>query len=69
MSENVAGVPQALIEAVEEAASQLDPSDARILRTALEDYLEECEARKRLRDATDPVLDWDEIRPELLDLD
>ena len=69
MSENVTGVPKALIEAVEEAASQLDPNDARILRTALADYLEECEARERLRDSTDPVLDWDEIRPELLDSD
>jgi len=69
VSKNVAGVLNALIEAVEEAASQLDPSDARILRTALEDYLEECEARERLCDATDPVLDWDEIRPELLDSD
>ena len=39
MAENVSGVPKALIEAVEEAAAQLDPSDARILRTALEDYL------------------------------
>ena len=52
-----------------EAASQLNRSDARILRQALEDYLEECEARERLRDPTDPVLDWDEVRRTLLDAD
>ncbi len=69
MAEDLAGVPKALIEAVEEAASQLEPSDARILRTALEDYLEECEVRERLRDSSDPILDWDEVRPELLDSD
>ena len=69
MAENLAGVPKALIAAVEEAASKLEPSDARILRTALEDYLEECEVRERLRDPTDPILDWDEVRLELLDSD
>ena len=69
MAENTARVPRTLIEAVEEAASQLNRSDARILLQALEDYLEECEVRERLRDPSDPVLAWDEVRRELLDAD
>lgn len=67
MTGNAARVPKTLIEAVETAASQLNRSDARILRQALEDYLEECEARERLRDPSDPVLAWDEVRHKLLD--
>ncbi|MCY3861039.1 MAG: hypothetical protein OXG67_03595 [bacterium] len=48
-------------------------SRAHIIRQALERYLEDYDdlemALERLRDPTDPVLDWDQVRHELLDSD
>ena len=44
-----------------------------MIRQAVESYLEDFDdltsALERLRDPTDPVLDWDEVRCELLDTD
>ena len=73
MSQITARVPEALIEALDAAAAQLNRSRAQIVRQALERYLEDYDdlavALERLRDPTDPVLDWDEVRRELLDSD
>ena len=73
MSQITARVPEALIKALDEAAAQLSRSRAQIIRQALERYLEDYDdlvvAVERLRDPTDPVLDWDEVRRELLDSD
>ena len=73
MSQITARVPEALIEALDAAAAQLSRSRAQIVRQALERYLEDYDdlavALERLRDPTDPVLDWDEVRRELLDSD
>ena len=45
----------------------------RSYRDALERYLEDYDdlavALERLRDPSDPVLDWDEVRRDLLDSD
>ena len=44
-----------------------------MVRQAIERYLEDfydlTSAGKRLRDPTDPVLDWERVRSELLDSD
>ncbi len=44
-----------------------------VIRLAVEHYLEDFDdlsaAIDRLRDPTDPVLDWDQFRRELLDTD
>ena len=48
-------------------------SDLRVVRQALEYYLEDLEDLKlgieRLRDPADPILEWDDVRRELLDQD
>ena len=48
-------------------------SRADVIRLAVEHYLEDFDdlsvAIDRLRDPTDPVLDWDQVRRELLDTD
>lgn len=73
MSQITARVPEGIIEALDAAAARLNRSRAQIVRQALERYLEDYDdltvAVERLRDPTDPVLDWDEVRRELLDSD
>ena len=68
-----ASVPAELREALDTAAAELKRSRADIVRQALERYLEDFDdlavAVERLRDPTDPVLDWDQVRHELLGSD
>ena len=56
-----------------DAAATLKRSRAEAIRQALDRYLEDFDdcavAFERLRDSSDPVLDWEEIRRELLDAD
>ena len=71
MSQITARVPDSLVEALDAAAAELKRSRAALVRQALERYLEDFDdlsvAIDRLRDPTDPVLDWDKVRHELLD--
>ena len=73
MSQITARVPDELVEALDTAAEELKRSRADIIRHALERYLEDYDdlevALERLRDPADPVLDWDEVRKELLSSD
>ncbi len=73
MSQITARVPDELVEALDAAAENLKRSRADIIRHALERYLEDYDdldvALERLRDPADPVLDWDEVRQELLSSD
>ena len=73
MSQITARVPAELVEALDAAAAELKRSRADIVRQALERYLEDFDdlavAVERLRDPTDPVLDWDQVRHELLGSD
>lgn len=70
MAQITARVPDALVGALDEAAAQLKRSRADVIRQALERYLEDFDdltiAIERLRDPSDPVLDWDQVRRELL---
>ncbi len=72
MDQITARVPHAMVEALDAAASTLRRSRADVVREALERYLEEFDdlavAVERLRDPGDPVLDWDEVRSDLLRL-
>ena len=65
-----ASVPDELLEALDRAARQLGRSRSDIVRQALESYLDDFDdlavAAERLRDPADPVLDWDQVRHELL---
>lgn len=73
MSQITARVPDELVEALDAAAEDLKRSRADIIRQALERYLEDYDdlevALERLRDPADPVLDWDQVRHELLSSD
>ena len=73
MSQITARVPDELVEALDAAAAELKRSRADIVRQALERYLEDfgdlAVALDRLRDPTDPVLDWEQVRHELLSSD
>ncbi len=71
MSQITARVPDSLVEALDAAAAELKRSRAALVRQALERYLEDYDdlsvAIDRLRDPSDPVLDWDKVKHELLD--
>ena len=73
MAQITARVSDEVAEALDAAAATLKRSRAEVIRQALEIYLEDFDdltvALERLRDPTDPVLDWDEVRRELLDSD
>ena len=70
MTQITARLPDSVVEALDAAASQLRRSRAEIVRQAIERYLEDFDdlsvAIERLRDPNDPVLDWDQVRGELL---
>lgn len=73
MTQITARVPDELVEALDAAAEDLKRSRADIIRQALERYLEDYEdldvALENLRDPADPILDWDQVRHELLSTD
>ena len=73
MAQITARVSDEVAEALDAAAATLHRSRAEVIRQALESYLEDFDdltvALERLRDPSDPVLDWDDVRRELLDSD
>ncbi|MCY4396171.1 MAG: ribbon-helix-helix protein, CopG family [Rhodospirillaceae bacterium] len=68
-----ARLSDSVVEALDRAASQLRRSRAEVVRQAVEHYLEDFDdlsvAVERLRDPTDPVLDWEQVRRDLLNSD
>ena len=73
MSQITARLPDAVIAELDVAASHLNRSRGEVIRQAIEYYLEDFNdlsvVIERLRDLSDPVLDWDQVRRELLDTD
>ena len=73
MTQITARVPDDLVRQIDDAAAQQKRSRAQVVRQALEYYLEDLEdlhlGLERLQDPADPVLDWDDVRRELLDQD
>ena len=73
MNQITAPLPDTLVEALDVAAMHLKRSRAEIVREALERYLEDFDdltiSLERLRDPTDPDLDWNRVKPELLGSD
>ena len=73
MNQITVRVPDTLIEALDAAAMESKRSRTYIVREALEQYLEDFDdlavSLERLRDPTDPILDWDRVKPELLGSD
>ena len=73
MTQITARLPDELVAQIDEAATRLQRSRAQVVRQAIQYYLDDLEALKlgmeRLHDPADPVLDWSEVRRELLDQD
>ena len=73
MTQISARLPEELVVEIDRAAGRLKRSRAEIIRQAIEYYLEDIEdlrlAIERLQDPADPVLDWEEVRGELLAAD
>ena len=70
MTQITAFVPKELARSLDAAAARLGRSRAELVRLALESYLEDFDdlsmALARLRDPSDPALDWDEVRRGML---
>ncbi len=70
MTQITARLPDELVESLDEAARELRKSRADVVRAAVELYLDEYEdlalAVSRMRDPSDPVLDWAEVRRGLV---
>ncbi len=68
-----ARLPDTVVDSLDAVAHRLKRSRAELVRRAVERYLEDFGdlslAVDRLRDPSDPVLDWDQVRRELLDSD
>ena len=68
-----ARLPNTVVSALDTVARRLSRSRAEIVRRAVERYIEDFDdlsvAVERLRDPSDPVLDWDQVRRDLLDTD
>jgi transposase len=73
MSRVSARLPEELLAEVDEAAGRLHRTRAELIRHAVRYYLDDLEdlrlGLERLQDPADPVLDWDEVRSELVDRD
>lgn len=73
MPQVTARLPAELVEAMDRAAGRLQRTRADLIRQAVEYYLDDVEdlhlGLERLHDPSDPILDWDEVRRELLDQD
>lgn len=70
MPQITARMPDSLVAELDATAKRLNRSRAEVLRQATEAYLDDHEdlriATQRLQDPTDPVLDWDEVRRDLV---
>lgn len=70
MSQITARLPDELVKSLDIAAAQLRRTRAEIVRQAVEYYLEDFEDISRaievLRDPADPVLDWEQVKRDLL---
>ena len=73
MTQVTARLPDDLVKGIDDAARSLNRSRAEIIRQAIEYYLADVDdlrlALERLKDPADPVLNWDEVRRDLLAAD
>jgi RHH-type rel operon transcriptional repressor/antitoxin RelB len=70
MTQVTARLPDTLVQEMDAAAERLSHSRAQFVRKAIEYYLEDLEdlrlGLERLQDPGDPVLEWEDVRRELL---
>ncbi len=70
MTQVSARLPDDLVHSIDRAARRLNRTRADLIRQAVEYYLEDLEdlhlGLERLQDPADPLLDWEEVKAELL---
>lgn len=70
MGQVTARLPDELVRSIDEAARRMKRSRAEVIRQAIEYYLDDVEdlklALETLQDPADPVLDWEEVKRDLL---
>ncbi|MBW3564015.1 MAG: ribbon-helix-helix protein, CopG family [Acidobacteria bacterium] len=73
MTQISARLPDELVRRVDEAARRLRRSRAQMIRSAVEYFMDDVEdlrlGLERLQDPSDPLLDWDEVKDDLLTSD
>lgn len=73
MSQITARLPDKLVKSLDNVASKSGRPRSELIRRAIESYVEDYKdlslAVERLRDPADPVLDWEDVKRELLDKD
>ena len=73
MTQVTARLPEDLVKNIDDAARSLNRSRAQIIRQAIEYYLADVDDLRlrldSLKDPADPVLDWDEVKRDLLAAD
>ena len=73
MGQVTARLPDDLVQSIDETARRLKRSRAEVIRQAIEYYLDDVEdlklALEALQDPADPVLDWEEVKRDLLGSD
>jgi RHH-type rel operon transcriptional repressor/antitoxin RelB len=73
MPQITARLPEPLVKEMDSAAKRLGRTRADLIRKAVEYYLDDLEdlelGLERLQDPADPVLDWQDVRRELLGQD
>ncbi len=73
MSQITARLPDSLLEELDDAASRLNRTRAQVVRQAIEYYLDDLQdlhlALERLQDPSDAILDWADVKRDLLDKD
>jgi transposase len=73
MPQITARLPEALVHTLDNAADTLQRSRADVVRQAIEYYLDDFEdiatAVAAIQDPSDPVLDWNDVRRDLLNQD
>lgn len=73
MGQITARLPDELVGSLDEAASRLNRTRAQVVRQAIEYYLADVQdlhlALERLQDPADAVLDWADVKRDLLDQD
>jgi transposase len=73
MTQVTARLPDDLVASIDAAARSLNRSRAEFIRQAIEYYLSDVDdlalALESLQDPADPVLDWGEVKRELLAAD
>ena len=73
MSQITARLPEKLIKSLDNVALESGRPRSELIRRAIEAYVEDYKdlslAIERLRDPADPVLDWEDVKRDLLNKD